>query len=118
MLWGFKGNPINGGNRGISGNCLYAYVQRKMQHIYEGGNRVADAFENVGVKIPRSQLLIWKHTTLPSEPATRAKLLPPKRGKGKATDVVPSDPTLAARLPSVGVIIGASPTAIALAVAP
>nr|GMC57835.1 hypothetical protein Iba_chr02aCG9450 [Ipomoea batatas] len=162
-----------------------------MQHIYEGGNRVADAFENVGVKVP-SRLLLWsvilpsilipcKLTNALSIPfptdsdcdelisrktlrssargededdssddedeelegvveifsldfevstahmethhaALRAshkgKATAAEKGKGKAADVVPSDLTLAARLPSAGVIIGASPTAVALAVAP
>lgn len=36
-----------------------------------------------------------------------------EKGKGKAADMTPSDRTLVARLPSVGVVIGASPTTVA-----
>nr|GMD52053.1 hypothetical protein Iba_chr11bCG8200 [Ipomoea batatas] len=33
------------------------------------------------LQTPRPQLLIWKHAMLLSEPATKAKLVPPKRGR-------------------------------------
>nr|GMD50575.1 hypothetical protein Iba_chr11aCG13940 [Ipomoea batatas] len=56
-----------------------------------------------------------RHATLRA--CHKGKATTAEKGKGKSVDVTPSDLTLAARLPSVDVVIRAIPTAVALAAA-
>nr|GMD76251.1 hypothetical protein Iba_chr13bCG8560 [Ipomoea batatas] len=68
-----------------------------------------------GKGTPKPPLPTWMNVALPSELTTRPKLMLPRKARPKDIDLASLDPTLAACFPTVGVTIGASPTAIALA---
>nr|GMD74751.1 uncharacterized protein LOC109147873 [Ipomoea batatas] len=76
---------------------------------------VTNMHKSLPLQTPKPPLPTWINVALPSELATRPKLLLPRKARPKDVDLASLDPTLAARFPTVGVTIGASPTAIALA---
>nr|GMD12638.1 MAP7 domain-containing protein 1-like [Ipomoea batatas] len=88
-----------------------------------------DALKSATDDVKGGTLICWKNlarleakddssddTDEDLEARHKGKATTAKNGKGKATDASP-DPTLVARLPSTGMIVGASPTTIALAAA-